>query len=109
MKWTHARWVALVALLQFVPTSAIRAEWGDITFTRAADAAGSEYPPATFPHWVHRMQFRCYVCHEDIFTMKAGSNPITMEAISAGKYCGTCHNGKIAFSVVFESCQRCHR
>jgi len=101
--------LALATLMALAPAGAVHAEWGDIAFKRQTQAPGDEYPPATFPHWVHRIQFRCYVCHEDIFQMKAGENPITMEAISAGKYCGTCHNGKIAFGVVFESCQRCHR
>ena len=93
------------ALLAVCSTAA---EVGDIEFKRKSQEIG-DYPPATFPHWVHRMRYRCYVCHDDIFQMKAGSNSITMEAIEQGKFCGTCHNGKIAFGVVFEACPRCHR
>ncbi len=100
--------LAAVALAAVLLSDSVQAELGDIAFTRPAEAAGGEFPPAVFPHWVHRLQFACYVCHEDIFKMKVGANSVTMSAISAGQYCGACHNGKIAFSVVFESCPRCH-
>jgi c(7)-type cytochrome triheme protein len=60
-----------------------------------------------FPHWWHRTQFTCKVCHNDIgFPMKAGSTDIKMADIFAGKYCGRCHNGDIAFAPF--TCDRCH-
>ncbi len=65
-------------------------------------------PPAVFPHWVHRIRFTCKVCHMDIFEPKAGANEITMEKISNGEACGTCHNGSVAFDAGFGECQRCH-
>jgi c(7)-type cytochrome triheme protein len=80
---------------------------GDIQFARKPEL-GAEPPPAVFPHWVHRMRFKCYVCHDAIFQMKAGTNPVTMESIQQGKYCGNCHDGKTAFAVGFDSCPRCH-
>lgn len=98
----------LALILVLVPMRHGVAEVGDIEFKRETESPG-DYPSATFPHWVHRMQFRCYVCHDDIFQMKAGSNAVTMAAIGEGKFCGTCHNGKVAFGVTFEACQRCHR
>ncbi len=81
---------------------------GDIRFKRK-DGMSTETPPALFPHWVHRTRFRCYVCHESIFTMRAGANDVTMDAIQDGKFCGRCHDGKTAFQVKFETCGRCHR
>lgn len=81
---------------------------GDIVFQRKGDGA-REAPPATFPHWAHRIRFKCYVCHDAIFQMKGGANPVTMDAIREGKFCGTCHDGNAAFSVSFETCGRCHR
>ena len=68
----------------------------------------TEILPAKFPHWIHRMNFKCYVCHNAIFQMKAGADDITMDKIQAGKFCGVCHNGKTAFQVKFETCPRCH-
>jgi c(7)-type cytochrome triheme protein len=99
---------ALAALAAVLAAGSVAAEWGDITFTRK-EAGTEDIPPAIFPHWVHRMQFRCHVCHDAITVMKAGANPITMEAIQEGKYCGACHNGKTAFQATFETCPRCHR
>lgn len=82
-------------------------DYGTILFQRKVPGA-DEILPARFPHWAHRMNFKCYVCHEAIFPMKAGADDITMDEIRAGKFCGVCHNGKTAFQVTFETCPRCH-
>ena len=79
---------------------------GDIVFKRKGAPGGTA--PAVFPHWVHRIRYKCYACHPALFKMKAGANEISMEAIQQGKSCGACHNGKIAWAVTFESCGRCH-
>ncbi len=81
---------------------------GDVVFQRKG-AADKDTPPAQFPHWAHRIRFKCYVCHDAIFKMKAGTNAVSMDAILEGKFCGACHDGKTAFPVGFETCQRCHR
>lgn len=65
-------------------------------------------PEAVFPHWVHRIRYTCNVCHTGLFTPEAGSNAITMQQISAGEACGTCHDGRTAFAAGFGNCQRCH-
>ncbi len=100
--------LAVALLLAFLPLQYGRAEVGDIAFARKTPGA-DDFPPAVFPHWLHRMQFKCYVCHEAVFQMKAGANAVTMDAIQHGKYCGACHNGKTAFAPMFEHCSRCHR
>ncbi len=65
------------------------------------------FKDVVFPHWWHRTVFTCKVCHADIgFTMKAGADDIKMADMQQGKWCGACHNGKIAFATV--SCPRCH-
>jgi c(7)-type cytochrome triheme protein len=97
--------VLLVSLMQY--GVAEEPEYGDIVFSRKTSDA-DEIPPAVFPHWAHRINFKCYVCHDSIFQMKAGANPITMENIQQGKFCGACHNGKIAFPAGFDTCDRCH-
>jgi len=66
-------------------------------------------PNAIFPHWVHRVRFQCRVCHMDLFEPRLGANQITMAAIDEGRFCGSCHDGKTAFDVSFDSCQRCHQ
>jgi c(7)-type cytochrome triheme protein len=98
---------ALLALLAtLAPVDSGLAVDGDIVFGRQAQPGGT--PPATFPHWVHRIRFKCYACHPAIFEMKAGANKITMDAIQAGKFCGACHNGTTAWEVSFDTCNRCH-
>ncbi|MEE8573811.1 MAG: c(7)-type cytochrome triheme domain-containing protein [Thermodesulfobacteriota bacterium] len=68
---------------------------------------GGPMPAVSFPHWWHRSQFTCKVCHTDIgFPMKAGETDFAMEQIFAGKQCGNCHNGTVAFAAM--ECNRCH-
>jgi c(7)-type cytochrome triheme protein len=83
---------------------------GDVLFVRKTKGS-DDIAPAVFPHWVHRVQFKCYVCHNNTvgFQMKEGSADITMDTIEEGKHCGQCHKGKTAFGVSFETCTRCHR
>ncbi len=104
------RGAALIAALLCLPllsSHGLAEELGDITIPPTAPGALVE-GAVVFPHWIHRMQFRCSVCHDDIFQMKAGADTITMDSISKGKHCGTCHNGKTAFAVGFNTCDRCH-
>lgn len=104
--------VLLILLMRY--GVAAETEYGDIVFLRKTPGASeippaaSEIPPAVFPHSVHRINFKCYVCHDAIFQMKAGADQITKDAIREGKFCGACHNGKIAFPVGFYTCDRCH-
>lgn len=66
-----------------------------------------DFPPSIFPHWTHRMRYRCVACHLDPFGMEAGSTSISMEAMQKGATCGACHDGTTAFAVL--ECGRCHR
>lgn len=59
-----------------------------------------------FPHEAHTAWLSCTNCHPGVFQMAKGADPITMEKIFAGQYCGTCH-GKVAFDVP-TGCARCH-
>ncbi|GAB4348763.1 MAG: hypothetical protein Kow006_09800 [Gammaproteobacteria bacterium] len=81
------------------------AEYGDVVINNFSDAAGMR--PVIFPHWFHRIRFRCKVCHADLgFKFEAGGNQIDMLKIVDGEYCGACHNGDIAWAV--ENCDLCH-
>jgi c(7)-type cytochrome triheme protein len=99
--------VLVLALLLAVPAGSGKAVEGDIVFQRKGGEQST--PPTLFPHWVHRIRYRCYVCHDAIFQMKAGANPVTMDAVMEGKFCGVCHDGTTAFAVSFDTCNRCHR
>lgn len=83
----------------------VHAEYGDVVINSYSDEAGMR--PVIFPHWFHRIRFRCKVCHADLgFKFEAGGNDINMLKIIDGEYCGACHNGDIAWSV--ENCDLCH-
>ena len=93
------------ALVLTVSARDARAEYGDVVINNYSDAAGIR--PVVFPHWFHRMRFRCKVCHSDLgFKFAAGGNDINMLKIIDGQFCGACHNGGIAWAV--ENCELCH-
>jgi c(7)-type cytochrome triheme protein len=96
-------------------------EYGRVVLDNYSSEAG--LAPVEFDHWLHRAKFTCRLCHVDIgFAMKAGTTGIKASDNMQGYYCGTCHNGRMAFgqSPVFDSCkedpalkntracQRCH-
>jgi c(7)-type cytochrome triheme protein len=98
------RLLALVVALAGL-TLPVSAEYGDVVINNFSDAAGMR--PVIFPHWFHRVRFRCKVCHADLgFQFKAGGNQIDMLKIIDGQFCGACHNGELAWSV--ENCNLCH-
>lgn len=99
----------LAATLGFAVKGGLAAALGDLVFERQSEIPeGEAFPPSIFPHWVHRVRYRCYVCHDTLFEMKQGANAVTMEDIDAGQFCGACHNGRNAFDASFENCARCH-
>ena len=104
INWRFAVFGLMAGLAMLVITPA-KAEYADVIINNYADAAGMR--PVVFPHWFHRIRFRCKVCHADLgFKFKAGGNKITMAKIINGQFCGACHNGQISWSV--ENCNMCH-
>lgn len=95
----------LVATIALWAPAVSHAEYGDVVINNYSDPAGMR--PVIFPHWFHRVRFRCKVCHADLgFQFKAGGNEITMVKIIDGQFCGACHNGEVAWSI--ENCNLCH-
>lgn len=93
-----------ILLLNPLPGPA-EAEYGDVVINEYSDESGMR--PVVFPHWFHRIRFRCKVCHGDLgFAFEAGGNDINMVKIIDGQYCGACHNGDVAWSI--ENCELCH-
>ncbi len=81
------------------------AEFGDIVMDSFVKERGST--PVVFSHAKHRAQFLCNVCHANLgFAIKTGDTRVEMSAITEGRYCGACHNGKIAWAA--KDCKRCH-
>ena len=104
-------WILLVAciamLVGLFATGVSQAEYGDVVLnSKSSSMKKANVKPVMFPHWFHRIRFKCKVCHEDIFIIKKGANDINMSKIMRGEYCGKCHNGLIAWEPLY--CDRCH-
>lgn len=96
---------ALVLALGLAAALPVAAEYGDVVLDRNSTREGMR--AVVFPHWFHRIRFRCKVCHTELgFKMRAGANFVRMNDIIDGKFCGMCHNGQIAWSP--DRCDLCH-
>lgn len=95
----------LTGVACMLPFADASAEYGDVVLNKRSSKEGVR--PVVFPHWFHRIRFRCKVCHHELgFRMRAGANDVLMADIVDGKFCGMCHNGQIAWSA--ERCDLCH-
>lgn len=103
-----ATFFTFAMLIMFVASPAtIAREYGDIYMDSKRDSMQkAKVKAVVFPHWFHRIRFKCKVCHEDIFVMRKGANDVSMRKIMDGKACGTCHNGLIAWEPL--QCDKCH-
>jgi c(7)-type cytochrome triheme protein len=91
-------------------------EFGNVVIDNYSSKANKA--PVVFKHWLHRARYSCRLCHVDIgFAMKGGATNITDQDNQRGLFCGSCHNGVIAFGqnndegegkVDLTSCVRCH-
>lgn len=94
-----------------VPDAVCTPAPGDIVIPRSESAGfGVEFTPAAiFPHWIHRVRYRCDACHDSLFKMKLGETEISKALMRENKSCAVCHNGEVAFEVGLDTCNRCHR
>jgi c(7)-type cytochrome triheme protein len=64
--------------------------------------------PAIFSHTIHTAAYSCKECHTKTFPYKTIVGKFTMDDMTAGKSCGTCHNGKDVFATTGD-CAKCHK
>lgn len=64
--------------------------------------------PATFSHKLHTGIYSCKDCHTKVFPFKTVVGNATMNDMTKGKSCGTCHNGNVAFASSGD-CDKCHK
>ncbi len=118
-KWEEA--VKLLPVTQGTPDWAKALSEGVIVPKPGIDPKAEDQPalpldveliPATgemfkviFAHKAHTEWLQCPNCHNGIFQMAKGADPMTMDKINSGQYCGVCH-GKVAFAPT--ACARCH-
>lgn len=62
-------------------------------------------PWVKFPHLAHTKWLACENCHPKIFIPQEHANPISMNKVLRGEFCGVCHD-KVSFSLFI--CERCH-
>ena len=75
--------ILVFIFLDFGTINSVHAEYGDLVLNENAEKEGM--PPVVFPHWFHRIRFRCKVCHADLgFKFKAGGSGINMLKIIDG-------------------------
>jgi len=118
MKWFFIFLLIPVSIVLFLPCYGIAGllnfppmpppeQYGNILINRTSEK--NNIKPVTFSHWSHRLHYTCRVCHLELeFEMKLNTTEITEDANKAGKFCGACHNGDIAFSHNKENCDKCH-
>jgi c(7)-type cytochrome triheme protein len=81
--------------------------YGNLLINRTSGKSGVK--PVAFSHWSHRRKYTCRVCHSELeFAFRADATEITEAENQAGKYCGACHNGQIAFGHDKANCEKCH-
>jgi c(7)-type cytochrome triheme protein len=90
---------AVIVMLMTVPVQA-----KDIRFSFKNASA------VVFSHDTHLAKNKdCKTCHSAIFNLSK-KRTFSMAEMEKGLSCGTCHNGKKAFSVATDKdCSKCHR
>lgn len=79
---------------------------GDIYYTKPVKSV-------LFSHKTHvdDAGLSCSICHDKLFQMSAleaqNSNEFNHKGFKKGKYCGSCHDGSMAFGGD-KQCTRCH-
>ncbi len=78
----------------------------DYTFPPLAASPG----PVVYSHEFHAaFADKCTVCHVQLFPILHPTPHVSHSEMNAGRSCGACHNGQMAFGTADPaSCERCH-
>ena len=78
----------------------------DLVYAKADGSPGK----VVFSHQFHlAVSEKCTACHVKLFRMLQPTRRVTHVDMEAGKSCGGCHNGQMAFGPTDASgCTRCH-
>ncbi len=72
----------------------LKSKGGDISFSHEVHVSGAGQ--------------KCTYCHDKLYTNSKKHKKVIMKEMQKGKSCGSCHNGKTAFSVKGD-CAKCHK
>lgn len=103
MKFAAVLAVVLAAVLSFGSAMAVPPG-------KTVEYAGADQGKVVFDGKVHADKgLKCPDCHTKIWPMKKGT-AMKMADLNAGKFCGTCHDGKKAFKTSdAANCAKCHK
>jgi c(7)-type cytochrome triheme protein len=63
-----------------------------------------------FSHKSHTGLYSCADCHTPLYQTTRSTVKVSMQEMEKGKSCGSCHDGKTAFSVATDKdCDKCHK
>ena len=96
------KYLLVIALLLVATPVLATVGGGDITLKNK----GGNVPFSHEAHVVGAGQ-KCTACHDKLYTNAKQHKKSTMKEMQKGKSCGSCHNGKVAFSVKGD-CAKCH-
>jgi c(7)-type cytochrome triheme protein len=100
-----ARLSVAVALLAVAGAAMAAAYPATLRLPRREPNRAPAVPNALFSHRGHAAM-GCQACHPTIFPQ--GRVTFTHEDMKAGKYCGACHDGGVAFAIAGTACGGCH-
>ena len=107
--WSRSRaargWWLAAALPLTAATAAAAAYPAVLRIPRRAAGRMAALPEAMFSHRTHDA-FGCYACHPTAFPQVAIG--FTHDEMNKGRFCGRCHDGRIAFPTAGSDCARCH-
>jgi len=94
-----------------LPPLPLPEDYGSVLMDK--EASKKNVGPVVFSHLIHRVKYTCRVCHYELeFSMKANDTSVQCDnGKMNGRYCATCHNGKISFAPEDKNgknCSSCH-
>ncbi|MGQ9647043.1 MAG: cytochrome c3 family protein [Thermodesulfobacteriota bacterium] len=96
--------LSLLGVFLFSGIALGRIGGGDISF------ATKKAKGVVFSHDFHvaELGLTCQRCHPNPYITREKDKRVTMAEMNQGKSCGTCHNGKEAFTSR-GNCSKCHK
>jgi c(7)-type cytochrome triheme protein len=99
-------WVATLDAGLIAPRADLKGEGEMLVMDMDILMTNTQFMPyVKFPHEAHTRWLDCSNCHPAIFIPREHANPISMNKVLRGEYCGVCHD-KVAFALF--TCERCH-
>ena len=103
---------AVIGLIAFFGAIVAQKAWAQAKGPADFDFDGKGSGKVVFSHEKHAAKSpKCTDCHTKVFKMAKGQRTaLKMADMNTGQACGTCHDGKTAFSVKDQAnCTKCHK